>query len=467
MSERTGLSGAQGLMLAGVAALAVAAGVAWYSGAFAPGEEASSDGTPVAVAVPKKSPAPEDDSVIAPPSEADTAGQAEDPAPSAEKVISEALATALERAGEGSAATEDTVLAPRSPRFDLVRVEPDGSTTVAGRAEPGSEVTIELDGLAAARVAAAGDGSFVQFLQLEPSNNPRRIRLRMALADGTVLFSDGSALIAPMPAVVPVEPASPQAAPDQQQPTDIAEAETPSPAEAADPAPGAMSEEPAPAARAESEVAAAPGPRPDPQPAPASEAPSGDALASAENPAPAPRAPAVIITRSDGATLVQPPAPVGDTMPPEVMSAVALDTITYSEEGEVELSGRGQGSGFVRVYVDNRPVTTSRISPDGNWRTGLPDVDTGVYTLRVDELDEEGEVVSRVETPFKREAQEVLAEVGTVTAITVQPGNTLWAIARDAYGEGLLYVRLFEANKDRIRDPDLIYPGQVFDIPRD
>ncbi|MBL4917539.1 LysM peptidoglycan-binding domain-containing protein [Tabrizicola sp. DMG-N-6] len=50
-------------------------------------------------------------------------------------------------------------------------------------------------------------------------------------------------------------------------------------------------------------------------------------------------------------------------------------------------------------------------------------------------------------------------------SVTVQPGFTLWAIARDQLGEGVLYVQVFEANRDRIRDPDLIYPGQVFAIP--
>ena len=48
---------------------------------------------------------------------------------------------------------------------------------------------------------------------------------------------------------------------------------------------------------------------------------------------------------------------------------------------------------------------------------------------------------------------------------TVQPGNTLWAIARERYGEGIMYVMVFEANRDRIRNPDLIYPGQVFVLP--
>jgi nucleoid-associated protein YgaU len=100
-------------------------------------------------------------------------------------------------------------------------------------------------------------------------------------------------------------------------------------------------------------------------------------------------------------------------------------------------------------------------------------VDTGVYTLRVDEIAADGSVVSRVETPFQREpvqtilalAEEEAADTAPVRLVTVQPGNTLWGISRRSYGEGTLYVRVFDANKERIKDPDLIYPGQVFTVP--
>ena len=49
--------------------------------------------------------------------------------------------------------------------------------------------------------------------------------------------------------------------------------------------------------------------------------------------------------------------------------------------------------------------------------------------------------------------------------ITVQPGFTLWGIAKQELGEGVMYVQVFNANKDQIKNPDLIYPGQVFTLP--
>ena len=50
--------------------------------------------------------------------------------------------------------------------------------------------------------------------------------------------------------------------------------------------------------------------------------------------------------------------------------------------------------------------------------------------------------------------------------ITVQRGDNLWRLARDLYGRGIRYTTIYDANRDQIRDPDLIYPGQVFLTPR-
>ncbi|HEV7276218.1 MAG TPA: LysM peptidoglycan-binding domain-containing protein [Devosiaceae bacterium] len=50
------------------------------------------------------------------------------------------------------------------------------------------------------------------------------------------------------------------------------------------------------------------------------------------------------------------------------------------------------------------------------------------------------------------------------TAI-IRRGDNLWTIARRVYGDGLKYTTIYRANKDQIRNPARIYPGQVFDLP--
>jgi nucleoid-associated protein YgaU len=83
--------------------------------------------------------------------------------------------------------------------------------------------------------------------------------------------------------------------------------------------------------------------------------------------------------------------------------------------------------------------------------------------MRVDQIGRDGRVTERVESPFLR-AERV--ELPADQAFIVQPGNSLWRIARRTYGEGPRYTVIYEANRTQIRDPDLIYPGQVFALPQ-
>ena len=74
-------------------------------------------------------------------------------------------------------------------------------------------------------------------------------------------------------------------------------------------------------------------------------------------------------------------------------------------------------------------------------------------------------VAAAPETPLQPAAETAPQTPPQMVSITVQPGYSLWKIARDTYGEGVLYVQVYEANRERIRDPDLIYPGQIFLLP--
>ncbi|WP_168797947.1 LysM peptidoglycan-binding domain-containing protein [Pacificoceanicola onchidii] len=351
---------------------------------------------------------------------------------------------------------------PGAPSFDLVRADPGGSTLVAGMGAPGATVSVLVNGARLADTKIGADGRFVIFLDIDASERAQVLSLLQQQPDGEEMASNEEVILAPTPAPAPEPQPEPEQTADAEasdegttETVEVAAAPETAPApeteQTAEAKTGAEAEQPAePLQTAEAEQESAPEPE---EPVETAKAPETT---------PEPQAPAVLISGPSGIEVMQsaPLAP-GD---------VALDAISYDTAGEVLVSGRGELDSFIRIYLDNAPLTTSRIEEDGRWRVTLPEVDTGTYTLRVDQIDEAGDVTARVESPFLRESAETLAaaaESGPITAITVQPGHTLWAIARDRYGEGLDYVKVYKANADRIRNPDLIYPGQIFDLPQE
>ncbi|MBL0929568.1 MAG: LysM peptidoglycan-binding domain-containing protein [Alphaproteobacteria bacterium] len=159
------------------------------------------------------------------------------------------------------------------------------------------------------------------------------------------------------------------------------------------------------------------------------------------------------------ATVLQVPGPgVGS-------QRMSIDAIDYGDAGSVTVTGKGTAGATVRLYADNKSVGEAVVGPDGRWRVDIPQLGEGNYTLRADELGANGRgVAARAETPFQRAA--VPAPGPGEQIVVVQPGNSLWRISRRIYGEGLRYTTIYEANRDQIRNADLIYPGQIFAIPK-
>ncbi len=147
-----------------------------------------------------------------------------------------------------------------------------------------------------------------------------------------------------------------------------------------------------------------------------------------------------------------------------VGAELAVSVLDYDSAGNLSLTGRARAGSDIRVYLDNRLLGHSPSDADGGWRlTVQKEIAPGLYTIRIDEVAGEA-VVARLEFPFSRaDPQEVESDT---LLVVVQPGNSLWRLARRTLGEGVRYTVIYEANRDRIRDPDLIYPGQIIEIPR-
>lgn len=147
---------------------------------------------------------------------------------------------------------------------------------------------------------------------------------------------------------------------------------------------------------------------------------------------------------------------------------LSVETLDYDDRGRLTISGRAEPKAKVNVYLNNDFIGQARADADGGWRLS-PDapIKPGLYTLRADQIDAKGKVAARVSMPFQRAAPALdkLADERPEPFVIVQPGNSLWRLARRAYGRGTRYTTIFQANKDQIKDPDLIYPGQVFALP--
>lgn len=171
-------------------------------------------------------------------------------------------------------------------------------------------------------------------------------------------------------------------------------------------------------------------------------------------------APRVLRTTPGGATeVLQEPGDVGEGLGP-----LALEVIDYDASGSVIFSGRASPGAVVQIFIDRQLIGQTQANEQGRW-VFSPDatINPGVYQLLIVQLDENGRPAYAIELPFERASlDDIELRDGRVI---VQPGNSLWRIARRAYGQGAQYTIIYAANADQIRDPDLIYPGQIFDVP--
>jgi len=170
----------------------------------------------------------------------------------------------------------------------------------------------------------------------------------------------------------------------------------------------------------------------------------------------------VMIAPSSGAaTLVQPPSAAGVPKSGDLV----MSTLDYDEGGHVTVTGKAMPGAVVRAYINDKMVAEGQAAADGSWRLVPPKpVEPGKYKLRLDRLAKDGKPVARLELPFERIP--VPPATGNSERLVVVRGDSLWNIARAHYGTGFQNTLIYGANKDQIRDPDLIYPGQVFNLPK-
>ena len=160
-------------------------------------------------------------------------------------------------------------------------------------------------------------------------------------------------------------------------------------------------------------------------------------------------------------TLLQSPSAAGVPKSADLQ----LSTLDYDDRGRVTMSGLALAGATVRAYIDDKVASEGVSGKDRTWRMAPANpIDPGKHVLRLDRLGGDGKPVARLELTFERLATAPVS--GDSRRLSVVKGDNLWNIARAHYGEGWQYTVIFDANKGQIRDPNLIYPGQNFSLPK-
>ncbi len=328
--------------------------------------------------------------------------------PPAPPAVQAATATPSASAPDAKPAKEAPA-SPVEPAFDVVNVDPSGDAVIAGRAAPNAKVELRDAGKRVADVTADASG---QFVIIPPALAPGDHSLSLAASD------------------------------------DKAQPETSKTVAVSVPAP-------------EAKAAAAPAPPPANAAPPVLPAPPLQAMRTVATPA-----------RVAGAR-------------------VAIQSVEADAAGGLVAKGSADPNATVRLYLNDARVADARTQSDGRWSLTIQHGMTpGGYLLRADEINPGAATgVASVNTPFdypEPPASASPAAPGSASASLAQSsaaspadpvvesvqtkkvalGHTLWELSRNYYGDPTRYPEIYEANKWEIHNPNLIYPGEVFVVPK-
>ena len=428
---------------------------------------------------------------------------------------------------DSDAVAPDMATKPIVPGFDLLRVEPDGSTVIAGFGAPNSEVEI-INGetvIATAKIGPTGD--FVAVLDEPLPAGDYQLRLRTKATDGSTVISEDVATIS-----VPEDPSGqllamvgkpgeasriltqPEAKEVAEKPTEVASLETETEAEAESEA----TVEPEVAAVAVTEVKTDEKMQDVSKEVVLPAMPSGSAEILAKAPEIAIEPEPEIEVAAVDAEAVKPNMEATEpTAEPATDRTIRVDAVEI-EGDKIFIAGAATPGFKVRVLADGGEIGVTTVDKDGRYIVeSTHDLSVGSHEVAAELISPQaGDVVLRAVVPFVRPEGENMSAVANVAApaapeqnadqvaaaetpqteetqvatatepsapsseaktveqaplepaagsVIIRRGDTLWQISRRTYGQGVRYTTIYLANQQQINNPDRISPGQVFQVP--
>ena len=304
---------------------------------------------------------------------------------------------------------------PAAPlTVDLARVKPDGAAVFAGTAARNAKIRIFEGDILLGDTIASATGEWVIVLEKSLAAGQHLISVGMERSDGTTEMADRSLAVEIYPdtETKPLVALLPETASEVpvliQSPDDV---DTAKPATAA------------------------------------SEAAMADAA------------------KADAAMPETTDAAPANSQAKSQIAALAPSAIVWRDASRILISGTSRGGIRVTVNDAEGQFGEALVLADGAWQVaGSLDMDIAVNQLRFALFDDSNQITARYNLPIK--ARDLAKGQDGSPLVVVNKGDMLWRIAYQQLGDGVKYVDIVRRNKQNITDPDLIYPKQIFAVPK-
>ncbi len=143
------------------------------------------------------------------------------------------------------------------------------------------------------------------------------------------------------------------------------------------------------------------------------------------------------------------------------ISGLALDTVEHLKTNKLKVLGRATPNSVIKIFLSGDFLGEVISNKNGSWFFEHEDISFTPQNIMITTLINNETI--KIKTPIFEE--KIKTKFLVEREIKVVEGNSLWRIARKTLGGGILYSEIYKNNIKIITNPDLIFPGQVFNIP--
>ena len=145
---------------------------------------------------------------------------------------------------------------------------------------------------------------------------------------------------------------------------------------------------------------------------------------------------------------------------------VQIGSLSWRDETTLAVHGVASGGARITGEIGNIALMSEDLPDNGRWTVladGNPFAEGPAQNLTIRLLDDEGATLATTSLMISQD--QLRSGLDGSLMVVVHKGDALWRIAYRSYGRGVRYVDIFKRNQDKINDPDLIYPNQIFAVP--